>query len=657
MPLPALLIGAFLLAGPDPTFPTPVVTRIEMRGDTVWFVGGARDGAPPVAYCHVRSTGRWCRAMPPASLSPVPPTSGEQVDSLRPGTRLPLAAGWTLSCAASPDDAERCGPRLQLRSPSGQQVSLTTRGVGAVANAVPFSTRPGAWTTRGAVLWLGLQGYSTEGEEERGGLVALDSTTGTARWMTHRWLDAATVTAIAPDSAGLWIGTAHQGEYGVYGNTGLVRHEPAAGTRPARWSRVTAAQGALPDDLVHAVAANAGFVAVATSAGLAVRGSDGRWVRRFWHLAMSGDSIVHELALEGPEDPGSARALRFLTVQSLRVPNAGAVLAALERDSIALYEGVDMASEGPGMDRVAPALAVPALAGPLSDAVRRGAGQVSPIVITAVGLLGAPGVTEALRPVLARPDEEGVRTREAAVALARLGDPAGSRWIRARLAAEPGEDHMPFADPRVTAAISAARAQDHGGLPLIVALLGREILPPGVGGRNDHGPQPINHETGAGLLTALTAYGTPQAWRAAVAAVRARPVLRVAFLAAASDDSAATSDPMVREAIVRETIAALGETGDGPTIAIRAAVSVARDARVVDALVARLRQGLPAHDYREAIVALVNLTGRHDAPYLDFQFERTTADRAGQFWLRWLGQRGPGVAPVTPDVGREAEMR
>jgi hypothetical protein len=106
-----------------------------------------------------------------------------------------------------------------------------------------------------------------------------------------------------------------------------------------------------------------------------------------------------------------------------------------------------------------------------------------------------------------------------------------------------------------------------------------------------------------------------------------------------------------------ETLAGLGEDGEGPTIAIRAAVSVARDPRVVDALAARLRQGLPASVYREAIVALVNLTGRHDAPYLDFQFESATASQAGQFWLRWLGQRNPDFAPVSPDAGREAEMR
>ncbi len=546
--------GAFVvtrLLGPDPTYPTPVIAHVAIRGDTVWFVGGARDGTPEVAYCHVRSTGAWCRTTPPAGLSAARPTQAERAAGLRPGSAVALGAGWSLDCTPAAADARACGTR-RVTGARGLHLSLGAPvRPGAHARQAPFSTSAASWAARGGTAWLGLAGFASEGEAERGGLVALDSATGGLRRVTHRWLDEATVTALTADSTGLWIGTMHHGEYGDYGRSGLVRYEPARGAA-ARWTRVTAADGSLPGDLVRSVAAQDGIVAVATDGGLAVRGPDGRWTRRYWRLTLSGDSIVHTLAADGPEDPGGPRALRFLFVRDLHVPNPGAVLAGLGRDDAAAG-AVPAANPNAGpnddADAAARALATPALLAPLTDAVRRDARAVDPVVLTAVGLLRARDAASALRALLERPTPEPERAREAAVALARVGDPIGTRWIRARLAAEPAGDAVSFADPRVDAARMAARIRDVGSLPLLASLLARDVLPPGVGEQRAVGPQPLAYETGAGLMTALLAYRTPEARRLAAHVVTTRPLLRAAFLAGL--DSAALADPAVRGAGVR----------------------------------------------------------------------------------------------------------
>jgi hypothetical protein len=560
----------------------------------------------------------------------------------------------------------RAGARLLL-GPGNRRVALRGRTPGGArpTAGVPFSTQPSAWIVHAGTLWMGLAGYNSEGEALRGGLVAVGAGGAAVRYVTHRWLDDATVTGIAVDTGGLWVGTKRPGEYGDYGGPGLVRYQPARALGGAgRWTRVTAASGALADDLVQAVGAGDGVVAVASDAGLAVRGADGRWARRYWRLALAGDTIAHELSAAGPEDATGPRALRFLAVQALHVPNPGAFLAALERaDLTATVTGYGDAADMPTV------LATPALAAPLAEAVRLGAATVDPAVLAAVGRLAAradrpPAITAAalgppLRALLAGRTPHDDRAVEAAVTLAHLGDAAAGRWLRAAIASEPAEQVL-AGDVRAVAAAAAARAGDAASIPLVVALLGRDIFPDGVGGSNGSGPAPLSYDTGTALLLALTAHGTAEAWQAATAAVRARPVLRAAYLSAATReaDSLLARTPALRDAVVRETIAGLAEGGDAQRAALGTAMTVARHARVVDALVRQLQRGLPAEQFRTAAATLVHLTGRADAPYLGYaDVPPDRARQAAVYWSRWAAGRAPDFTPVAAAVGDTAVDR
>jgi len=305
----AVLLATALIRGPDPVVPRPRIHRMVIAADTVWFLAGKQDDSlPTFAYCFNRKTERWCRTTLPAGTGAVRPRAVALLKQQTPGRTVSIGAGWKTACAAT---AESCSP-LRVAN-HGKTVIISERGGGTARLKTPFSTDVSSVAESHGIAWLGLGGGYSEGEGGRGGLIALDSATGTARWITQPALDSTSVTSLVADSLGLWLGVVKPGEYGPYGGH-VLRYEPPHAGVAARWSRVTSRAGQLPGDVVLAVAAADAVVAVATADGLAVRTSDGRWIRRFYHLAVAGDSVVSALVTTGPDDLSDPRVSRLIAL-------------------------------------------------------------------------------------------------------------------------------------------------------------------------------------------------------------------------------------------------------------------------------------------------------------------------------------------------------
>lgn len=529
-PLLVILVAS-LTTGAATEWPTPVVTRIAVRGDTTWFVAPRLHAATTVAYCHVR--GAWCRATAPADVVPPDSVEDARLLAMRPGAPQAVGGGWTVACVPSDEDESRCGPAHELRDASGKVVA----------------------------------------EEQ-------------------------------------WAG-------------GVVR----------------------------AVLAHNSAIALATDRGLAVRDASGRWTRRYWSLRLAGDTLVHALGDEPGGEADDLRALRLVTILDWRVPNPGAFLTAIERADLP-FEGEDAEPGVAAPDRAARPLARPALRRPLIEATRRSPHGVNPLILTAVGLLGATEAAPALRALLdGSAPIDSTRGLEAAIALSRLGDPAGGRWLARRVASDSVLDGI----PRESAAVASARTRDTAVLRAIVALLReRRVTGRGTFEGTESVRQPLPFETGHALVRALVAYGTRAGWQGALEAVRRHPVLRPALVRGI--DSLAAADSVLRDAVVLETARGLDDEGT-QRWALEAAVHRLRDARLVDAIVLQLPRGLPGPLYRDAAEALVHLTGRADAPRVPYEITDEQARAAALWWSRWRAQRAASFAPVPYDAGIEAVRR
>ena len=213
----------------------------------------------------------------------------------------------------------------------------------------------------------------------------------------------------------------------------------------------------------------------------------------------------------------------------------------------------------------------------------------------------------ALAPLLAAP---GLATRtEAALALARLGDPRGAGWLGDALRRE---SDVALAHPVLPA---VARLRDTAHVPLVLALLDREAIAPHA-------------------AAALASYRSAAVWRRTLAHPAAGGAARTTLLAMA--DSVALDDPSARLALGELTLGALRGPGEPGARwpAVRLAAQL-RDPRAIAPLVELL---LSPSVHEPAASALVRLTGWSGAP-LAAEEEEGRARAAGA-WRRWLAAGG-----------------
>ena len=221
----------------------------------------------------------------------------------------------------------------------------------------------------------------------------------------------------------------------------------------------------------------------------------------------------------------------------------------------------------------------------------------------------------ALAPLLAAP---GLATRtEAALALARLGDPRGAGWLGDALRRE---SDVALAHPVLPA---VARLRDTAHVPLVLALLDREAIAPHA-------------------AAALASYRSAAVWRRTLAHPAAGGAARATLLAMA--DSVALDDPSARLALGELTLGALRGPGEPGARwpAVRLAARL-RDPRAIAPLVELL---LSPSVHEPAASALVRLTGWSGAP-LAAEEEEGRARAAGA-WRRWLAAGGATV--VVPEA-------
>jgi len=498
---------------------------------------------------------------------------------------------------------------------------------------------------RRGTLWLGLAGFDSEGEFHRGGLVAMDSVTGRARWVLHARLDRATVNAIAVDSAGMWLAVSTPGEYGD-GNGGLLRYEPERASPAARWTFVSARQGHIADDVVFDVVTEHGLTVVVTRTGLAVRTSDGAWDRRFYRLRAAGDSIVTELETNGPDEFSNDSVLRLLAVRALNSPNAAKIVAGLQRVNTQSYDWSYGLHGDSGAALLVKANVLPALL----DAVRRAPARVANVVYTAIGMSGDPLGVAALRPILARQTdtaEDSSRVAEIAVALARLSDPRGIQWVLENF------DRQLNSDAIVEAARLAARSGDMMALRRIAIVLStRRVLPFDSPDQQAVTSETLSPTIAVDLVKTLFAFTGEAPWTSLGFALSKNPSLRASILMAS--DSVEASSQAGAQFLLRETLTALSVDDSSTAVAARKASVLARDPRTVQALVRLIQRGAPAYVYANAVACLVSLTGQSSAPYIASIPDANTAPRAGKFWVDWLIRQSGHIPLVSYAEGMQA---
>ena len=294
-----LALAAFLLVQGGGGLPKPAIRQIRVAPDTVWFVGDRGFDTVGVRYCFARRTREWCPL--PASTPSVPPPLSVPAT---PNDSVAVAPGLTLLCRPHLESGAHCDayglqsaddgrvhwliPRLTRASRA-----LLTRAIDLeTEQTLSMSTIVSAHVVEPQAVWLGLAGGFPEGEGAFGGLLRFHRARRTIETIVHPKLAAATVTALAIDRRALWVGTAHPGEFGYWGSTGILRRDLATG----RWSTLDSATTPLPDNLVQALAAVGGALYVATQDGLAVVDlRTGQWTVRYFRRTSVAGSDVYAL--------------------------------------------------------------------------------------------------------------------------------------------------------------------------------------------------------------------------------------------------------------------------------------------------------------------------------------------------------------------------
>lgn len=372
--LPVLLLATALLRGPDPEFFTPRPAAIRIAGDTVWLHARESHDDTPVSACYLMSTRTWC-----------PVTRANYTVPARPA--LSTRNARLLAAAKRADDAEAT-----------------------------------AWVLRGGTLWAAFPGFSSEGEERRGVLAAIDTATRRIVRYRHAAIDFVAITDMVAQGNTLWLGSVSEGEYGLYGGNGLIRVDLSG---PTPRFAPNQQQSAVPrTNEVLQLGAGSNVVAIITTAGPAVRVGNGAWDWRYWSLGVHGERIGHALTRESTSNPDW---MLLLGVARLGLTSPAPVVRAFKERQWT-FDNPDWLPTDSIARQLIAAGALPTIRATLA---RNDSAHA--IVVAAAGFSRDRTLAPLLQARLRRGDPE------AALALFRLGDPAGMAYLRRQLDASIGE--------------------------------------------------------------------------------------------------------------------------------------------------------------------------------------------------------------------------
>jgi hypothetical protein len=362
--LRTILLAAAVLRGPEPEFFPPAPAAVTISRDTVWFRANESHDHSPVSTCYVVSTRSWC----------------------------PLSRARF---------AQPASPRLSAR------FSQLMRNARRKADG-----EPSAWHVHQGTLWVAFRGFNSEGESQRGSLAAIDTATGRVTRYHDTSIDWHRVATIAAEGRTLWLATVRDGEYGTYGESGLVRLD-LSGPRP-RFTAGLQGSDTYSSNEVYVVSAANGIIAVMAKSGVAVRRADGRWDWRYWRLGLEGERIGHSLATTYEYNPD---AMLLLAVANMRLTRPGTVVRALRQRGIEFGDPNYFPADSGGRALLSIG-ALPIVRETIERTIRTPGDSLHATVLAAAGLSG----DRSLVPMLQRlaPTEH-----ETALALVRLGDPGG----------------------------------------------------------------------------------------------------------------------------------------------------------------------------------------------------------------------------------------
>ena len=636
------LLAAALLHPYDP-FPAPALTLIEAARDTVWFTAPATDWSPAASYAYVRATGTWVRYTGVARAR-VP-----QHLPARPGDSVDVAPGWTLLrlpdreegvaggyVLVSSRDGRRIPVAADMRSPA---VRATIRGalsdfwMRSNADSLPApSLSITRWARDEGGIWFGFDGGQYEiMEGDLAVLLRFDLATGKLEVVATPELADAHVSGLAIAGDRVWVGTQYARQLeGIVGEHGVL----VRGLRGGPWRAITSHDGSLPGDLIHAVVADRGALWVTSDGGISrLDLATGTWSSAYFTLAMRGDSVVHELTTTRPPHPRTGVTILTLA-ELLGAPRRvfWDAASALPAERFDIFVSLD--DEEWDVSAAPAALAHPALVPFLREAVRRG-GAGRDAAIEALGLLGT---TDALSLVSAAFDSgHGSARVTAALAMARLGDSTGVRYLRNRLAdtVPTGEDDRTI-EPVIHAVVEL---RDREGLRLL-------------------GPW-LNTPSGApAAFAALADRSDLAGWRMLARRARENASLRSSLLTRVARCDSGCSDP-VNDPEIRALVGELA----------RRALADPRQSDLFPAGAIAVRYGDPAFmpyliggltmsmdHYAASVRALIRLTGIDTVPAT---VEPTPEERirAQRFFAAWWAANQRGFRPVPRPVGEAALLR
>jgi hypothetical protein len=457
--LSILLLASALLRGPDPEFFTPRPEPILIARDTVWFRAREWPTNTPLSSCYVISTRTWCAL------------SRTEFATVR---------------------------RPALSARMAQLVKLAKR---------PGDADASAWVMNRGTLWAAFPGISSEGDERRGALAAIDTATRKVIRYRHESIDYATVTSMVAMGNSVWLGTVREGEYGTYGGSGLVRVDPAGTT--VRFAPDQQRSIAARANEVWQVGAADGIVAIMTHAGPAVRLPDGRWDAQYWVLGLQGDQIGHQLAAT---PVGNEDWMLLLGITNLRLTRPAVVARAFKQRQWTI-DNPDWLPT----DSVAQLLIRAGTTAIVKETLAR-PDSASSIAIAAAGYSRDLTLVPILKRRLAAPIVG--EAEETALALVRLGDAAGVAWFRKQLT-ESQTELFPSSNLRE----SIARSRRPEFVTLIVSFFDRGIMPEGAMIVQDGRPVALPYSSAAEMLRILDEMDSAESRNAAVAIRRKFPQL------------------------------------------------------------------------------------------------------------------------------------
>jgi hypothetical protein len=633
-----ILLSSLILLGAlqEPSSTPPILTRIVIQPDTVWFTGTVwRTGADSTSYALVRSTGRWLRVAR-RSFPPEPklvPATPRDTVLLAPGFALVLRqerersgdTATTSQLGVLTKADERFVPLVpvlpadqaeRLRPPEGLWYGTA---MDAKTKDLPLAGVSGAWAADREAVWFGLSGGFSEGDGGVGGLLRYDLKSSSLESIWNAWLLQASVTSMAIAGGGLWIGTLHPGEYGAWGHTGLLRYD----LRTRDWLRYQSDTTPLPGNLIWNLASDGHRIWLSTDQGLAeLNLRTGRWRVGYFEPALRGDSVVYELV---PVRPSPVNQKAFALMLRLGVRRQAEFLETVRRRTPEAFR-CDMEDGDCQIGVLAAEPLVPFLVEALN-------GSGGDLAARALEKLGNRDVLPSLRQSLGT--AQPLRAPSIALALAHLGDTAGPAWIRRRLEQRPPPPYLEF-----TIGV-AAQLRDPANIPALLRLL--------------HSP-----DHGQSAMSALEQFASPRVWQQAADSVLGDTVATAHFLLVVQYSKAPYDDPRFRQSYGRIIDAALeSRSRQLRTLAAQNLIQ-RRDPRGIPELIRLMTEDQYWMPLGEKLRVLVEATGVDSLPVssnLNWDSDSSEIRKAQAVWMSWWEKSRRHVQFVSEDEGRAALER